>query len=311
MNPSDAAAQQRTASPELAGSERRQLVEALLAAFDDDGLEQVARFHLDVDLAEVAGGDNLRDVAFNLVEWATREGRTAALVDGALAENPGSPDLRRFELDVWNRPRPKERPARSGETARAAAGGAAEAAPPREAPWWKKHLAPLVIVAIGAGGLVLLWRFFAGGPPPEIVVANAALAQVRTDAELGEVFDVSFDYSLTNLQGKTVRVQGAVLDADSRRPVPLSTPPRPIDITPSEQSVKAEATIAVPFPWERGCIVVRVAATDAGGEELSTAETPAFDPYDLTNPACPQRVATSVQLSSTSIRASGGLWGWG
>jgi hypothetical protein len=310
MNASDATAQQRPVAPDLVGYERRQLVEALLAAFDEDGLEQVARFRLDMDLAEVAGGDNLRDVAFNLVEWAAREGHMAELVAGAMAENPGSPDLRRFDLEVWSRPRPQEGPAQSDGSSRAAALPAAEEAASREGPWWKNHLVPLVVVAIVAGGLALLWRVLAGGPPPEIVVANAALAQVRTDEAMGEVFDVSFDYSLANMQGKSVRVQGVVLDAGSRRPVPLSTPPRPIDITPSEQNVKARATITAPFPWERGCIVVRVAATDAGGDELSAAETPAFDPYDLTNPACPQGGVTSVQPAGLSIRASDAHRGW-
>jgi len=80
---------------ELSGEERRDLNEALLSAFPSLGrLEQMVRFRMDENLSAVAGGSTLRDVVFDLVEWAEAQGRLAELIRGATAEVPGNPRLK-------------------------------------------------------------------------------------------------------------------------------------------------------------------------------------------------------------------------
>lgn len=67
---------------------------ALLAAFDEAGLKQLARLELDVDLDTVAGGADLEERVFSLIAWATRTNRIADLVAGAQNQNPNNPALK-------------------------------------------------------------------------------------------------------------------------------------------------------------------------------------------------------------------------
>ena len=66
---------------------------ALLSAFDEPGLRQLCRFELNVDLDQVAGGQDLRDRVYNLVMWATRTDRVADLIAGARRQNPTNVEL--------------------------------------------------------------------------------------------------------------------------------------------------------------------------------------------------------------------------
>ncbi|HHY56803.1 MAG TPA: hypothetical protein GYA08_15365 [Chloroflexi bacterium] len=81
----------------LAGSQIAQLLDALLAAYPRrDDLRMMVRVELNENLDAIAGGDTLRAVAFSLIEWAQRTGRTAELIAGARRGNPGNPALRAF-----------------------------------------------------------------------------------------------------------------------------------------------------------------------------------------------------------------------
>jgi hypothetical protein len=80
----------------LRGAQILQFQEALLSAYDGPGLAQMVRIRLDEDLAAVAGGGNLSEVAFNLILWAERTGRTEELVVGASASNPQNALLKTF-----------------------------------------------------------------------------------------------------------------------------------------------------------------------------------------------------------------------
>jgi len=81
----------------LAGSQIAQLLDALLAAYPRrDDLRMMVRVELNENLDAIAGGDTLRVVAFSLIEWAQRTGRTAELIAGARRGNPGNPALRAF-----------------------------------------------------------------------------------------------------------------------------------------------------------------------------------------------------------------------
>ncbi len=78
----------------LAGSQIAQLLEALLDAYPRrDDLRMMVRVELGENLDAIAGGDTLRAVAFSLIEWAQRTGRTAALIAAARRGNPGNPAL--------------------------------------------------------------------------------------------------------------------------------------------------------------------------------------------------------------------------
>jgi len=71
-----------------------QLHAALLAAFDEPDLRQMARFQLSIDLDQVAGGHDLSERVFNLISWAARTGRTADLIAGAQRQNPTNTELK-------------------------------------------------------------------------------------------------------------------------------------------------------------------------------------------------------------------------
>ena len=75
----------------LTGGQFKQLHDALLDAFDRSTLDQMVRFELNENLGAIAGGGNLSDIAFNLIQWAERRGRTQDRlreVHARLAEQP-------------------------------------------------------------------------------------------------------------------------------------------------------------------------------------------------------------------------------
>ena len=79
----------------------KQFQEALCDAFPRRAaLMQMARFGLDENLDEVAGGETLRDLTFNLIQYAESHGKLQKLLDGALTENPSNPKLIAFNA-TW------------------------------------------------------------------------------------------------------------------------------------------------------------------------------------------------------------------
>jgi hypothetical protein len=70
--------------------------DAVVSAFrTEDELTEFVRIRLDLQLALVAGGENLGTVAFQLVEWLDGHGRLAELLDKALAAAPDNEQLKR------------------------------------------------------------------------------------------------------------------------------------------------------------------------------------------------------------------------
>jgi hypothetical protein len=67
--------------------------QAILKAFDESGLERLARFRLGVNLWEIVARGPLQTVAFELLSWTERHNRWEDLIKGALAENPSNGDL--------------------------------------------------------------------------------------------------------------------------------------------------------------------------------------------------------------------------
>ena len=77
----------------LTGPQAKQIQDVLLAAFDRAELAQMVQFQLGEILDQIAGGTDLTEIVFNLVQWADRNGRLLNLIDGALAANPDNPQL--------------------------------------------------------------------------------------------------------------------------------------------------------------------------------------------------------------------------
>jgi hypothetical protein len=81
----------------LTGAQFATLQSALGSAFPSPGmLRQMLRVRMDVTLDLVAGGSNYGEVLFNVITWAESEGRVDELLEQALADKPGNPDLKRF-----------------------------------------------------------------------------------------------------------------------------------------------------------------------------------------------------------------------
>ncbi|HMA33182.1 MAG TPA: SAVED domain-containing protein [Chloroflexia bacterium] len=73
---------------------RKELEEALLSACPNEGdLRRVALYGLDANLEVIAGGANLRERVFNLLEWAEARGKLDTLVAAALVENASNAKL--------------------------------------------------------------------------------------------------------------------------------------------------------------------------------------------------------------------------
>lgn len=86
--------------PPLTGRQHRQLSDALLNAFSGSELQQLVRVGLEENLNAIAGGSNLSETVFNLIEWAERRGRTAALLRAARNERPQDPALRALQSEL-------------------------------------------------------------------------------------------------------------------------------------------------------------------------------------------------------------------
>jgi serine/threonine-protein kinase len=90
----------------------QQIHDALLDGYNEFALRQMVRFGLNEALDRIAGGGNLEERVFNLIEWADRTGRERKLVQEAYNHNPTNPTLKRL-YDTWFRPQSpvKEPPA--------------------------------------------------------------------------------------------------------------------------------------------------------------------------------------------------------
>lgn len=79
----------------------RALHAALLSAFPQHlDLKRAVFYGMEVNLDEVAGGQNLSGTVFSLVEWARSVGRLDELVAAAKRENPGNVKLRAYGAEA-------------------------------------------------------------------------------------------------------------------------------------------------------------------------------------------------------------------
>lgn len=83
----------------LNGAQYGQLLNALLSAFtSSSALSQMVSIHLNENLNAIASGGGLRDIAFNLIQWAESRDDVGRLIAAARAANPGNPDLRAIDF---------------------------------------------------------------------------------------------------------------------------------------------------------------------------------------------------------------------
>lgn len=76
---------------------KKELQKALISAFPTKAdLKQLVDFKLGENLETIAGGVNLTEVVYSLIEWANAQGRLDDLVNSARSQNPGNTELKSF-----------------------------------------------------------------------------------------------------------------------------------------------------------------------------------------------------------------------
>jgi hypothetical protein len=78
----------------VTGTGRERLQRALLAAFPSkSSLAQMIDYKFNLNLEEIAGGDDLSAIVHNLIRWMQARGRLEDLMIKAREANPGNPEL--------------------------------------------------------------------------------------------------------------------------------------------------------------------------------------------------------------------------
>jgi hypothetical protein len=83
-------------------------------------LRMMVRFELSLELEQIAGGESLRVIIFNLLTWADRTGRVEYLIEGAYRNNPGNAALNAL-VQAWHGGAPQTVSTQSGAHTRIAA----------------------------------------------------------------------------------------------------------------------------------------------------------------------------------------------
>jgi hypothetical protein len=77
----------------LSGPQVKQLQQSLLSSFSFTELSQLVKIELDEHLDSIVPPGPLSSVAFELVMWAERAGRTPDLIKAVVAARPSSPEV--------------------------------------------------------------------------------------------------------------------------------------------------------------------------------------------------------------------------
>ena len=86
----------------LSGQEREKLWKAILDAYPNKAnLKMMLSFKLETKLDEIAGGEDLNEVIFNLIEWAESQGQSKELVKAACEGNPGNQKLQDIRKELF------------------------------------------------------------------------------------------------------------------------------------------------------------------------------------------------------------------
>ncbi len=76
------------------GPEIEEIRQAILDAYDENGLEQMLRFRLNVRLAQITGNHEFSHRVFQVVEWADRSSRMTELIEAAYYHNSTNKNVR-------------------------------------------------------------------------------------------------------------------------------------------------------------------------------------------------------------------------
>ena len=88
----------------LTGSETKILLEAIISAYPSkDKLGRMVSDELKQNLEVIAGGGNLEEIVFNLIEWTKAVGRLEELIKAAIKGNPEDEKLRIFYESISDR----------------------------------------------------------------------------------------------------------------------------------------------------------------------------------------------------------------
>jgi V8-like Glu-specific endopeptidase len=77
----------------MRGVQYEEVWKVLYTGYSKKSLEQMLRFRLDIDLDSIVAGGPMRDIVFDLLSQAEREGWTTDLIREAYRYNPRNPDL--------------------------------------------------------------------------------------------------------------------------------------------------------------------------------------------------------------------------
>ncbi|AFY56877.1 hypothetical protein Riv7116_4456 [Rivularia sp. PCC 7116] len=87
----------------LAGSERKKLRQAIINAYPSKAkLKMMVSDELEENLDAIAGGENLNEIVFDLIDWAQSQGKLEELIGAAIKGNPGNQELREFQESICN-----------------------------------------------------------------------------------------------------------------------------------------------------------------------------------------------------------------
>ncbi len=87
---------------ELTGAQGKELREAIISAYPGkEKLKMMVSDELEENLDAIAGGDNLDEIVFSLIEWAQSQGKLEELVNAGIKRNPGNEKLREFQESIF------------------------------------------------------------------------------------------------------------------------------------------------------------------------------------------------------------------
>lgn len=167
----------------LTGARFELFVKALMKAYPSkSSLTKMLEFRLEKQLEELAFGDNLEDLIFNLVKVANAAGWTPKLISAAIAAQPGNPQLLAFFQDR----------------------------PPLSASASLQHPQALeAIIGAGAGGFVDVPTWMRRMENVVSQVCRIEVPEALTGGSVGTGFLVGPDLVLTNYHVVAALLRGA------------------------------------------------------------------------------------------------------
>jgi hypothetical protein len=148
---------------------------ALCSAFDQESLDQMLRFRLNINRTHVVGTGTFREVVFRLIEKAVSEGWVVELVRNAHEYVPGNLVLKQYYTDYVNRSAPGAPNVKPKVVL-------AQVVEPPTSPGWRSHIQPpsagtwvaiilgIILGMVAGGGVGYLIGILIGRPVEATVI---------------------------------------------------------------------------------------------------------------------------------------------